>query len=116
GRSQRGNNNAYAQDNATTWLDWADAGRDLIAFVAELARLRKALPALSDDSFLSGAPPDASGIPDVVWLCPTGPMADSDWHENRSFGAALYTPATPDTPASRTAFWINGTDTPALPQ
>ncbi|NCU21234.1 glycogen debranching enzyme GlgX, partial [Candidatus Falkowbacteria bacterium] len=36
GHSQRGNNNAYAQDNDTTWLDWAAADPDLVAFVARL--------------------------------------------------------------------------------
>ena len=43
GRSQRGNNNAYAQDNALTWLDWEGRDLDLEAHVADLARLRRAL-------------------------------------------------------------------------
>ena len=37
GHSQNGNNNAYAQDNATTWIDWAKADAGLIAFVGRLA-------------------------------------------------------------------------------
>ena len=47
GHSQSGNNNAYAQDNATTWIDWAKADASLIAFVGRLAKIRRAHPALS---------------------------------------------------------------------
>ena len=47
GHSQHGNNNAYAQDNATTWIDWAKADASLIAFVGRLAKIRRAHPALS---------------------------------------------------------------------
>ncbi len=56
GRTQRGNNNAYAQDNETTWLDWANADGALIDFVSRLAQLRRAHPAISADRFLTGAP------------------------------------------------------------
>ncbi len=48
GRSQHGNNNAYAQDNETTWLDWRGRDRDLEAFTAALAAFRRAHPALAD--------------------------------------------------------------------
>ena len=40
GRTQQGNNNAYSQDNALTWLDWSRADQGLIRFVGDLARLR----------------------------------------------------------------------------
>ncbi|MFM2055796.1 MAG: hypothetical protein RLY71_181 [Pseudomonadota bacterium] len=46
GHSQRGNNNAYCQDNELTWLDWPGADTDLIASVAALSALRRALPQL----------------------------------------------------------------------
>ena len=46
GRNQGGNNNAYAQDNAITWLDWDARDRDLEAFTAALAAFRRAHPAL----------------------------------------------------------------------
>ena len=54
GRSQRGNNNAYCQDNEILWLDWENADHDLSAFVARLAKLRREHPALSADRFLTG--------------------------------------------------------------
>ena len=54
GRTQGGNNNAYAQDNAITWLDWDGRDRDLEAFAAALAAFRRAHPALADPAFLTG--------------------------------------------------------------
>lgn len=78
GRSQGGNNNAYAQDNETTWLDWANADETLVAFVATLARLRCEHPALTADGFLSGRGDPA----DARWLQPDGTMiADGEWQE-----------------------------------
>jgi glycogen operon protein len=75
GRSQRGNNNAYAQDNPTTWLDWETRDRALEAYVAELAARRREGP-LAETRFLTG-----DGIPqDVAWLRPDGAaMAPADW-------------------------------------
>ena len=60
GRSQRGNNNAYAQDNETTWLDWANADQDLIQHVAGLAKFRADHAPYFADRFLTG---QASGGP-----------------------------------------------------
>ena len=71
GRTQAGNNNAYAQDNPITWLDWEGRDRDLEAHAAALAALRRAHPALADPTLLTGAA-GADGIPDVAWLTPGG--------------------------------------------
>lgn len=46
GQTQKGNNNAYCQDNEITWLNWQDADRDLMEYIRELIRLRKQYPAL----------------------------------------------------------------------
>lgn len=76
GRSQRGNNNAYAQPGLDFWLDWARADEALIDFVAELAGLRTRHPLLSADRFLTGngEPPDAQ------WLKPDAtPITDGEW-------------------------------------
>ena len=78
GRTQGGNNNAYAQDNQTFWLDWTSADEALIGFTARLQRLRRALEPLSRDRFLTGE--TIGGEPDVVWLRADGAaMADADW-------------------------------------
>ncbi len=80
GRTQDGNNNAYAQDNATTWADWAKADDTLAAFVAGLVRLRAQNPALTDNVFLTGRAAGDATCPDVVWLrADATPMRDDDW-------------------------------------
>lgn len=53
GRTQHGNNNAYAQDNETTWLDWARADQRLIGFTAALVQLRRTLSPFLADQFLT---------------------------------------------------------------
>jgi glycogen debranching enzyme GlgX len=70
-RSQRGNNNAYAQDNEVSWLDWSDQD-DLCEYVASLIAARHASPALRGAAVLTGAALDENGIPDVVWLSQDG--------------------------------------------
>jgi glycogen debranching enzyme GlgX len=80
GQSQGGNNNAYAQDNAISWLDWEKAQNDLAAFVRKAIALRASHPVFSADRFLSGRAADGSPFPDLVWLTPNGkPMAARDW-------------------------------------
>ena len=73
-RTQGGNNNAYAQDNATSWLDW-EAGRAhdaaLPDFTANLLALRRRCAALRRDRFLTGIE-FAPGRRDVHWLSPDG--------------------------------------------
>ena len=80
GRSQSGNNNAYCQDNALSWLDWPAADSELLTFTAELAAIRHAHPALRRRHFLHGDIAAVDGTPDVAWLNPDGtrPSA-SDW-------------------------------------
>ena len=80
GHSQSGNNNAYAQDNATTWIDWAKADASLIDFVGRLARIRRAHPALSRPVWLNSAPVGEGGPIDVEWRDADGPMTQaSQW-------------------------------------
>ncbi len=79
GHSQQGNNNAYCQDNAITWLDWSGRDGDLQRCVQRLLALRAALPALRQPHWLTGEAHD--GITDVRWWHPDGrPMAPEDWH------------------------------------
>ncbi|MCX5519167.1 glycogen debranching protein GlgX [Kaistia defluvii] len=81
GRGQQGNNNAYAQDNALTWLDWAEADRDLIDFASQIIALRAAHPALRDSRPLTGQPIVPDGEPDVGWYGPDGEALDgAGWH------------------------------------
>ncbi len=95
GQSQRGNNNAYAQDNALAWLDWTAADKTLAAFAARLAKVRAAHPALTRDRYLTGEAFDGSLIADVEWRKASGePMQPQDWDnpEGRALATALYAP------------------------
>lgn len=76
GHSQYGNNNAYCQDNALTWLDWSKANPGLTAFTAALIRLRRTIPALTRDSWWD----DGDG--NVRWLNRDGaPLRVEEWRQ-----------------------------------
>jgi isoamylase len=84
GRTQGGNNNAYCQDNETSWIDWSLAaspdGRALAAFVGRLAALRHRHAVLRCDHYLHGREEVALGIRDIEWFDETGkPVSDEDW-------------------------------------
>lgn len=84
GRSQAGNNNAYAQDNEITWLDWNTRDTELEAYVARLSAMRRRAGLLADAAFPTGEP-GAGGTPDVQWLKPDGEaMTVADWEEPES--------------------------------
>ena len=94
GRSQRGNNNAYCQDNELTWLDWSadEEGHALLAFVRRLAALRARHPVLRRRRFFHGRRVHGSDVRDIVWLKPNGEeMGERDWFANyvRSLGMLL---------------------------
>jgi glycogen operon protein len=115
GRSQRGNNNAYAQDNALTWVDWGHADAVLAAFVAALVDLRKRHPALRADRWLTGAPAAATGVADVEWRHPDGrAMNHGDWTaaDGRVLVAILYAGASESEDADRVAVALNAGDGP----
>jgi len=83
GHTQQGNNNAYCQDNALSWLDWEGADHALAGFIGSLAALRKRYRALRRPGWYSGAP-QADGHPDISWLKMDGAaMDDAAWNDGR---------------------------------
>jgi isoamylase len=68
-RTQRGNNNAYCQDNELSWFDWRllETNRDMLRFVRELIALRKRHPSLRQRRFLTGRPAPGDVLADVGW-------------------------------------------------
>lgn len=83
GRSQHGNNNAYCQDNETSWIDWTaidGAGRSLIRFVMYLIRLRHDHIVFRRSRFFHAGKILGTDITDIKWLRPDGrEKADKDW-------------------------------------
>ena len=80
GRTQRGNNNAWCQDNELSWFDWEHADHELVGFVQRLIRLRAAHPVFRRSAFLTGRETQGSGLPDVWWFRPDGRrMTQRDW-------------------------------------
>ena len=85
GHSQRGNNNAYCQDNELSWLDWNLEGdrQRLLDFTTRLIALRRAHPIFRRSDFFHGPSQNGkpgSGVPDIVWLKPDGvEMTHDEW-------------------------------------
>jgi glycogen operon protein len=91
GRTQQGNNNAYAQDNETTWVDWDAADRPLLEFTAAMSRLRRDHPTFRRRRFFEGRPVRrdvGTPVQDIAWLRPDGTlMQPEDW--DSGFGRAV---------------------------
>jgi len=86
GRSQSGNNNAYCQDNALTWLDWRSTTSDAACstFTKKLTALRRAHPVLRRSTFFKGRALRGSEVTDICWLRHDGAeMSDADWSNGR---------------------------------
>ncbi|MEJ2689586.1 MAG: glycogen debranching enzyme GlgX, partial [Deltaproteobacteria bacterium] len=82
GRSQKGNNNAYCQDNEISWLDWQlrEKNQELLRFVRHLLAIRRAHPLLRRRHFFKGRRSKGSGIKDIVWLNSNGEeMSEEEW-------------------------------------
>ena len=82
GRTQRGNNNAYCQDNELSWIDWNidGDGHELVMLVERVARLRREHPVFRRRHFFRGRAIRGRDIKDIVWLDPAGhEMSDDEW-------------------------------------
>ena len=85
GRTQRGNNNAYCQDNEVSWFDWEpdEPKTELLEFSRRLVRLRLDHPVFRRTQYLTGEPPLGSGLPDSWWFRLDGrKMTRRDWADD----------------------------------
>ncbi|MGW3294537.1 glycogen debranching protein GlgX [Streptomyces xiamenensis] len=85
GRTQRGNNNAYCQDNELGWIDWSasrdPAWRPLLDLTRRLIALRRTHPVLRRRAFFSGRRHGPGGMRDLGWFTASGEeMTEEDWH------------------------------------
>ncbi len=117
GNSQQGNNNAYCQDNPTSWLNWptvSDDDRAFKHFVAEVIALRKSEPSLTHDRWFV---PHASceGERSLVWFTPAGSgMQVHDWHDGGQHAFACQIDAFADDKQSATLMLLFNPDSEPL--
>jgi isoamylase len=93
-RTQRGNNNAYCQDNELNWVDWGlqKRGESLVRFVSKLTKMRHRYPILRRNRFLTGEYIEELGMKDVTWMNANGcEMEEEQWQDPtmRCFGMLL---------------------------
>jgi glycogen operon protein len=97
-RTQRGNNNAYVQDNEISWIDWEpnEDADDMLALTRRLLALRRAHPVLRQSAFFEGHPVETAdghpGTKDLAWFHPAGrELGPQDWFDTglRSIGMYL---------------------------
>ncbi|ABK52454.1 isoamylase [Acidothermus cellulolyticus 11B] len=91
GRTQRGNNNAYCQDNEISWVDWENADTGLSAFVRGVIALRRRHPVFRQRSFFTGTALSGDGVKDLAWFAPDGSeFAPSDWFDSQARTLGMY--------------------------
>ncbi len=98
GRTQGGNNNAYCQDNETSWVDWRadDAWLDVYELVKAALRLRREHPSLRQRHHFVGSPTIEGGPKDLLWLHPAGrEMTERDWHDDALDGLGMFVSGNP---------------------
>ncbi|MGH8139336.1 MAG: glycogen debranching protein GlgX, partial [Steroidobacteraceae bacterium] len=85
GHTQSGNNNAYCQDNARSWLQWEldPEQEDFLQFVAQMIDLRRRHPVFSRRRFLQSDAINPEGLKEIVWLTPEGgEMTETQWNQH----------------------------------
>jgi isoamylase len=99
-RTQRGNNNAWCQNNELSWFDWrlVDSEREMLEFVRGMIALRRRHPSLTSNAFYSGKPAPGRDVPDIAWHGVR--LNEPAWHDGNSqflaFTIAGLTGAEPD--------------------
>ncbi len=93
GRTQLGNNNAYCQDNAISWLSWElkKQDQDLLEFTQRIISLRNEHPLFRRRYFFQGSPIYGGEVKDIIWLNPDGSETnDDDWNQASSHCLGVY--------------------------
>jgi isoamylase len=91
GRTQRGNNNAYCQDNEISWFDWQNADRELMRYVAELIEFQRHHPVFRRRRWFLGRPIRGTEARDIAWMRPDGrEMIERDWQRHDARAVAVF--------------------------
>jgi glycogen debranching enzyme GlgX len=122
GRTQRGNNNAYSQDNEISWVDWRpdDAWLEMWDMTRTALKIRREHPALRQRHWFEGRPAITGGPKDLAWIHPEGrEMTGDDWHDDGLRVIGMFVSGDPlRSPGPRGEqqrdssflFWLNGSD------
>jgi glycogen operon protein len=90
GRTKKGNNNTYCQDNPLTWVDWESADEDLLSFTQRLIRFRRKHRIFRRRRWFEGRPVRGE-VPDIAWFRPDAqPMTDDDWQTGFAKSLAIF--------------------------
>jgi len=92
-RTQRGNNNAYCQDNELSWLDWSSDARraEFVEFTRRIIKLRRQHPVFSRRRYVHSDTLTAEGLKEIIWLSPEGQeMNESDWQQEFARCVGVY--------------------------
>jgi len=91
GRTPSGNNNAYCQDNAISWIDWDNVDRDLLEFVRFLIRFQRRHPVFRKRGWFHGRPIRGKGLADIGWFIPSGEeMSEQDWQTDYAKAVGVF--------------------------
>ncbi len=91
GRTQKGNNNGYCQDNEISWFDWEKTDDTLLAFTRDLIRFRLEHPVFMRRGWFFGRAIHGSGVEDIGWFIPDGiEMAEENWGEGFARSIAVF--------------------------
>jgi isoamylase len=91
GRTQKGNNNGYCQDNEVSWHDWEHADEDLLEFTRSLIRLRREHPIFRRRGWFDGRELHGSEVKDLAWFKPDGKeMSEEDWSVGYAKSLAVF--------------------------
>lgn len=91
GRTQKGNNNAYCQDNEVSWINWKDADPELLNFTRQLIEFRRSHPVLSRRRWFQGQRIKGTGVEDIVWFLPdASEMTEEHWNNDFAKSLAIY--------------------------
>jgi isoamylase len=91
GRTQKGNNNAYCQDNEISWLHWDEIDEEFLAFTQKIIHLRKNHPSFCRRRWFQGQPIKGIGLEDLAWFLPDGSeMTEEHWMNDFAKSLAVY--------------------------
>src|SRR6185369_889305 len=91
GRTQQGNNNAYAQDNEISWYDWEHADAGMLAFAQGLIAMREAHPVFRRRRWFMGRQIHGEEVLDICWFSPDGSQMDEgNWAESYARAIAMF--------------------------